>query len=656
MPAFATASYCFYEEDSEKPTPLALKIRSFSIPQLAQLLAADAIQPEFRKQALIEIGKRALATMGAFKFTWEHPDVSNSFELFEKGAIDATIQCLKSQDDEVLELASRALINISVDEPSRDDVYDGGGIPLLVNLLQLPNENIQANALWALINLTNNDANKESVCEVPQAIIWVVGLSGGNPHLQAYALKLLANLSESATNHGCMLDSSVTVPLLKVLVTSRNMSLMSYALFYFRNLAKTVEGREAVLAAAGLKVFVHLLKTYSSPQVRGPVLLILNTLAHHHQEATLQMLKLGALQPLMQTVQAGQDAVILLALNLLKTFAADARTHKVLVRVLADGGPSLKSLLALQQPKAPTLLAQLLQTLIPPDWSSTDDQSARAVLDTVLECLAEARVRPDVQESILLIFLPMAKLGNEYVLQDHALAAFVGKASSSSDVAVQQRALHLLALLALNPGGRLRMAKIGGLNKLLTILANPDDDPTVLTLALLALQNLLLDAQLRDIVIKTQRLRLGPFLQATEPSVAGAAQRLLQSIKVSLEASVRSKEPLPKAAAAAKPRASPTANRGGSTIIRRPAQPPTHSKQPRTAPTTAAGSGPEEDGGEVVPKREPGDDKSAKASSSEQQDEQEEEEEEEGRSSSSSTPLELFRRRSSQLSLSTPRV
>jgi hypothetical protein len=37
------------------------------------------------------------------------------------------------------------------------------------------------------------------------------------------------------------------------------------------------------------------------------------------------------------------------------------------------------------------------------------------------------------------------------------------------------------------------MAKIGGLNKLLTILANPDDDPTVLTLALLALQNLLLD-------------------------------------------------------------------------------------------------------------------------------------------------------------------
>lgn len=129
--------------------------------------------------------------MGAFKFTWEHPDVSNSFELFEKGAIDATIQCLKSQDDEVLELASRALINISVDgahpplplllpsvhthahtqtrlfawrphttptEPSRDDVYDGGGIPLLVNLLQLPNENIQANALWALINLTNNGA------------------------------------------------------------------------------------------------------------------------------------------------------------------------------------------------------------------------------------------------------------------------------------------------------------------------------------------------------------------------------------------------------------------------------------------------------------------------------------------------------------------
>src|SRR3546814_5799937 len=39
---------------------------------------------------------------------------------------------------------------------------------------------------------------------------------------------------------------------------------------------------------------------------------------------------------------------------------------------------------------------------------------------------------------------------SEYVLQDHALAAFVGKASSSSDVAVQQRALHLLALLALN--------------------------------------------------------------------------------------------------------------------------------------------------------------------------------------------------------------
>lgn len=38
-----------------------------------------------------------------------------------------------------------------------------------------------------------------------------------------------------------------------------------------------------MLAAAGLKVFVHLLKTYSSPQVRGPVLLILNTLAHHHQ-------------------------------------------------------------------------------------------------------------------------------------------------------------------------------------------------------------------------------------------------------------------------------------------------------------------------------------------------------------------------------------
>jgi hypothetical protein len=156
-------------------------------------------------------------------------------------------------------------------------------------------------------------------------------------------------------------------------------------------------------------------------------------------------------------------------------------------------------------------------------------------------------------------------------------------------------------------------------------------------------------------VIKTQRLRLGPFLQATEPSVAGAAQRLLQSIKVSLEASVRSKEPLPKAAAAAEPRASPTANRGGSTITRRPAQPPTHSKQPRTAPTTAAGSGPEEDGGgEGVPKREPGDDESANVSSSseQQQQQQQDEEEEEGRSSSS-TPLELFRRRSSQLSLST---
>jgi hypothetical protein len=35
------------------------------------------------------------------------------------------------------------------------------------------------------------------------------------------------------------------------------------------------------------------------------------------------MLKLGVLPPLMQTVQAGQDAVILLALNLLTTFAAD---------------------------------------------------------------------------------------------------------------------------------------------------------------------------------------------------------------------------------------------------------------------------------------------------------------------------------------------
>jgi hypothetical protein len=175
---------------------------------LAQLLAADAIQPEFRKQALIEIGKRALgrpsltvhrahvvalhastATKGAFELTGGgRPEVRNSFELFEKGAIDATIQCLKSQDDEVLELASRALINITVDgahplllpsmhahahaprsrawrphdppatEPSRDDVYDGGGIPLLVNLLQRPNENIQANALWALINLTNNGA------------------------------------------------------------------------------------------------------------------------------------------------------------------------------------------------------------------------------------------------------------------------------------------------------------------------------------------------------------------------------------------------------------------------------------------------------------------------------------------------------------------
>ena len=45
--------------------------------------------------------------------------------------------------------------------------------------------------------------------------------------------------AHAAANHRCMLDSSVTVPLLKVLVTSRNMSLMSYTLFYFRNLTKT---------------------------------------------------------------------------------------------------------------------------------------------------------------------------------------------------------------------------------------------------------------------------------------------------------------------------------------------------------------------------------------------------------------------------------
>jgi hypothetical protein len=42
-------------------------------------------------------------------------DPNNCQELFERGAIDATIQCLNSEDEEMLELTTKALINISVD-------------------------------------------------------------------------------------------------------------------------------------------------------------------------------------------------------------------------------------------------------------------------------------------------------------------------------------------------------------------------------------------------------------------------------------------------------------------------------------------------------------------------------------------------------------
>jgi hypothetical protein len=161
---------------------------------------------------------------------------------------------------------------------------------------------------------------------VPEAVPSLITLSQatGNSSLQTYALKLLANLSEScklnsfcvtlgtiphhpsasllhppsptAANQKQLVSPSVIVPLLKVLVTSRNMSLISYILFFFRNLTKSgtpmstckrslltllysAEGKEGVQAAAGMQVFVHLLKTYTSPQVLGPVLVILTHLA-----------------------------------------------------------------------------------------------------------------------------------------------------------------------------------------------------------------------------------------------------------------------------------------------------------------------------------------------------------------------------------------
>ncbi len=41
----------------------------------------------------------------------------------------------------------------------------------------------------------------------------------------------------------------------------------------------SVEGKREMHKAMGLKVFVHLLKTYTTPQVLGPVLMILSNIS-----------------------------------------------------------------------------------------------------------------------------------------------------------------------------------------------------------------------------------------------------------------------------------------------------------------------------------------------------------------------------------------
>ena len=168
------------------------------------------------------------------------------------------------------------------------------------------------------------EENKDAIGEEAGATATLIGLIE-SANLQIPALKVLANLSESGkdkkfslslslslsvcvcinthiqlvANHKQLSTPTCAVPLLKTLLISRNISLLMYILYIFKNITKTrmfiyhlqlnvltsfsltlADGKDAVRNAHGLKIFVRLLKTYKTPQVLGPVLIILSNLAN----------------------------------------------------------------------------------------------------------------------------------------------------------------------------------------------------------------------------------------------------------------------------------------------------------------------------------------------------------------------------------------
>jgi hypothetical protein len=104
-----------------------------------------------------------------------------------------------------------------------------------------------------------------------------------------------------------------------------------------------------------------------------PDTLVCLTCQNNLSENTLHMLKVGALQPLINVVQSGQDTMLILALTLFKTFATDGtgeRHHSMHVLAVC---------LTLRSPRSPSAQGVGKSDVRDSPAAASREQAAQAV-------------------------------------------------------------------------------------------------------------------------------------------------------------------------------------------------------------------------------------------------------------------------------------
>jgi hypothetical protein len=471
--------------------------------------------------------------------------------LVEQGAVKAIVTLCEKQgasvegadgdaslgSNQVLADAAQALVNLAVDESSRERiVLDGAVMPLVLLCASSQDPIVLGYAAGALANLALHEGSRLPIVQ-QGAVRPLTELCGSARELKLlrYATAALVNLALDMEARASMVKEGAVPPLVHLLITSQDNIVLGNAAQALRNMARDEGSRERIISDGAVGCLVQLCSRALATRVFANAAEALTNLALH-TAAARRLVEEGVARPLVQLCGRSQDPRVLgnAALALAKLAAED----DVRAALLKQG--VLTPLLRLcRESKDGTVLSNAAQALrnLSKQNNARPQLVAQGILGPVLElCRSCPEGKVVVQAAGVLVNLACHEACRSKIISEQALPTLIALCLKSHDTGVLANAAQVLANLAVRSEARQQIVKEGAVTALAKLCMR-SQDRKVLRNAAAAMVNLAGDAGCH--VRMVQEGAIPPLIhlltQAPDVSVKGYAAGALANIALHVD-------------------------------------------------------------------------------------------------------------------------